>query len=111
MKKILFFLICFLIAAHTCYAWGTLTVFVGEKFLSSKHWEPADEHFLKAVRFDIGDPKQFASVSLDYYISNSEKMTFENSALTNVSAKTEEIRLGLRSYFGQKVRFFGAGGI
>ncbi|MDR0454485.1 MAG: hypothetical protein LBH05_06715 [Deferribacteraceae bacterium] len=111
MKQIAFLIICFTAVASVCYSWGTLTVFAGEKFLDSKQWKPADEHFLKAIRFDIGDPTQFANISLDYYASDYNKMTFENNALTNILAKTEEIRIGLRGYYGQKVRFFGAGGI
>ena len=111
MRKISFVIIYLLFSVPLCHAWGTLTVLAGEKFPDSKQWKPADEHFLKAVRLDLGSGQQFANISLDYYVSTAEKMTFINNTLTNVTAKTEEIRIGLRSYFGQKIRVFGAGGI
>jgi len=111
MKKILILIICFTAAAQVCYAWGMLTVFAGGKFLESKQWKPVNEHLLRAVRFDFGDQTHFANLALDYYISNSEKMAFENNTLTNFSAKTEEIRIGLRGYYGDKIRIFGAGGV
>ena len=112
MKKVIF-LVILLVAAFvsTSHAWGTLTVFAGEKLTDSKQWKPVNEQFLKGVRLDLGDSTQFANLALDYYISTDEKLAFENDNLTNFVAKTEEIRIGIRSYFGQKIRLFGAGGI
>ena len=111
MKTAVFVIIWFVVVTPLCHAWGLLAVLAGEKFQDSKYWKPVEEQFLKAARLDLGDPEWFANIAIDYYISDSNKLTFENNTLTNVLAKTEEIRIGLRGYYGQKYRLFGAGGI
>lgn len=112
MNKFLAVLLFVLSASFAFAAEGTmnLSVFGGLKFMDSR-WGQNDEQRTGAIRFDIGDKVWFANIAVDYYVSDYKDMHFDNGLLTDFDITTKELRIGLRGYYGNKIRLIYGGGV
>ena len=96
----------FLIISVCAYAGLNIGIIAGQKHIDSGDLKPADTHFTKGLRFDIGDPAWFANIAFDYYFSEYNEIHFLRGSMTDVDTRTEEMRIGFRQYFGKKPRAF-----
>jgi hypothetical protein len=111
MMKVLLAVLSVLALSTEAICGLTLSIYGGERFYLGNNHEPFNEPFTKGARFDFGKTGWPANIALDFYITNHSDLHYINGALTDLDTTLTEIRIGLRKYYGQGLRFLIGGGI